>query len=149
MMFHCTVRYLDRFFMVIDGQTTRVYDTVKGSNEFLPPLLKPVRSFGCGTFLDAITGEELILVTGGRGGSGNIADCQVFTPSLGVWTTISPLNAPRAEHSVVTTVDGVFAVGGGGLVEQLNPTTLTWQSVSPDFWAGKEVAAAAVPDDAV
>ena len=81
-----------------------------GTNEFLPPLLKPVGSFGCGTFLvrlillcqcksliirnlnktvekivwdnltffhillkDAITGEELILVTGGRGGSGNIA----------------------------------------------------------------------------
>ncbi|XP_023347850.1 uncharacterized protein LOC111716612 [Eurytemora carolleeae] len=150
-LFHCSVRYLDKYYMVISSESTKVYDIVSGSTTNLPSLPIPRYVFGCGTFLNKSSGEELILVSGGFNETSNLksptTDCQVFTPSLGTWSTISPMNIARSSHKLVTTIDGVFAVGGekNETLELMNITTLTWKTVSPYFVARFGVGAVAIP----
>ncbi|XP_023334845.1 kelch-like protein 17 [Eurytemora carolleeae] len=150
-------RYLDRYFLVIDEISTRRYDVLTGAYIELQHLLKRRTYFGCGTFLNNTTGEEVVLVAGGGGPlyTTSIPDCEVYTPSLGTWSSISPLNQSRVAGQIVTMASGVFIVGGwaGGIgdiqVEELDTTTLTWKQVIPAVRAGCEGAVVAVPEGVV
>ncbi|XP_023341441.1 kelch-like protein 2 [Eurytemora carolleeae] len=155
--YRCAVRYLDRYFLVIDEISTRQYDVLTGAYIELQHLLTRRTYFGCGTFLNKTTGEEVVLVAGGGGPlyGTSVPDCEVYTPSLGTWSSISPLNQPRVAGHIVTTASGVFIVGGWELstmdkqVEELDTTTLTWKWVIPAVKAGNEGAVVAVPDGVV
>jgi hypothetical protein len=83
-----------------------------------------------------------VLVTGGRDGgarSDYFNECDLFDPTTGTWTAVSPMLQSRTMGALTTFSDGTVLAAGGRNAplslatgsEIFDPTTMTWSSTSP------------------
>jgi len=81
-----------------------------------------------------------VLVAGGSGVGTDfnaVATTEIYSPTTGLWTTVSPMTAARSAHSAALLADGTVLVSGGGGgtfaspnllsgAERFNPITGAW-----------------------
>src|SRR5204862_7228033 len=80
-----------------------------------------------------------IYAMGGNNGNTAVGTTQVFNPSTGKWTAVSPLQTIREDHGAAAGHDGlIYAIGGRNgndnslnTVEVYHSQTGTWSFVNP------------------
>ena len=95
----------------------------------------------------AVLDNQTALIVGGFDGSDrNLATCEIYDPTTGVWSITGSLNIPRAYPMLVKLANGhVLSMCGGtvfgtgeatGAVENYDPTSGTWTivgQITPKF----------------
>ncbi|XP_023339849.1 uncharacterized protein LOC111710060 [Eurytemora carolleeae] len=146
----CAIRFTDKSFVNIVKDMVTEYDISAGTSKALPNLNIPRQRFGCDSYLDE--DEELVSIVAGGNTVDSAYTAEIFKPSFGQWIIIGNLTYPRESHAVVTTSDGVFAIGGEnnptGKVEKLDIKTKTWIDTGLNYDPDSAFfAATAIPVD--
>ena len=119
--------------------TTEVYDP--GANTWAPAgSLHAARSTG---FTMNRLPDGRVLLAGGVGATGILAEAELFDPRTGAWTVAPPMSVPRWAHAATLLASGLLLVTGGhtgkGIFdsdsvassELFDPGTGAWQRVAP------------------
>ena len=85
-----------------------------------------------------LLGDGTVLIAGGYGGSGPTANCEIYDPSTGKFTSTGALHTGRYNMPATLLNDGTVLVAGGlgasstylSSAEIYNPTTKTWNALS-------------------
>ncbi len=100
---------------------------------------------------------KVLLVGGSQADDAHLAQVEIFDPSAGITTLVSPLHTPRHDHSATLLLDGrVLVVGGYNVSQQwlrdaeiYDPVADTWTVIPPIYPHGTSHTATLLEDGRV
>jgi hypothetical protein len=110
--------------------TSELYDPATGVWSAGPPVGLVGRAF----FAAVLLRDGRVLVTGGRGPSGQLSSCYLYDPDGGTWSPAASLAVGRDSHTATLLPDGRVLVAGGqnplnnpiNSAEIYDPVNNTW-----------------------